>query len=98
LLRAIRAVHQGENAFDPRSSPTMVRGLTAGPAGGEQTLTAREIEVLQLLALGMSNRDIRRALFIAGTTAKFQVANIMRKLDVGRHSEAVYVASQMGAI
>ena len=61
-------------------------------------LTAREIEVLRLLARGMSNRDIGRTLFIAETTAKFHVANIMRKLDVGRRSEAVYVASQMGAI
>ena len=98
LLRAIRAVHQGENAFDPRSSSAMVRGLTAGPPGGEQMLTAREIEVLRLLARGMSNRDIGRTLFIAETTAKFHVANIMRKLDVGRRSEAVYVASQLGAI
>ncbi len=98
LLRAIRAVHQGENALDPRSSSAMVRGLTAAPGGGEQTLTAREMEVLRLLARGMSNRDIGRALFIAETTAKFHVANIMRKLDVGRRSEAVYVASQLGAI
>jgi two-component system, NarL family, response regulator DevR len=74
-----------------------VQGSPA-PGGGAQTLTAREIEVLRLLARGMSNRDIGRALFIAETAAKFHVANIMRKLDVGRRSEAVYVASQLGAI
>jgi DNA-binding NarL/FixJ family response regulator len=98
LLRAIRAVHQGENALDPRSSSAMVRGLTSGPPAGEQALTAREIEVLRLLARGLSNRDIARTLFIAESTVKFHVANIMRKLGVGRRSEAVYVASQMGAI
>ena len=98
LLRAIRAVHRGENAFDPRSSSAMVRGLTATAGRDQKMLTAREIEVLRLLARGLSNRAIGEALFIAETTAKFHVANIMRKLEVTRRSEAVYVASQLGAV
>jgi two-component system, NarL family, response regulator DevR len=98
LLRAIRAVHQGENAFDPRTSSAMVRGLSAPPAARERELTGREVEVLRLMARGLSNRDIGQALFIAETTAKFHVANIMRKLKVSRRSEAVYVASEMGAL
>lgn len=63
-----------------------------------RALTARELEVLRLLARGMSNRAIGRALFISETTAKFHVANIMRKLEVTRRAEAVYVASKMGAV
>ena len=98
LLRAIRAVDQGENAFDPRSSSAMVRGLTAADVPGGTPLTQRELEVLRLLARGLSNRDISQRLFIAETTVKFHVANIMRKLEVTRRSEAVYVASQLGAI
>ena len=98
LLRAIRAVHQGENAFDPRTSSAMVRGLSAPVASRDRALTDRETEVLRLLARGLSNREIGRALFIAETTAKFHVANIMRKLEVRRRSEAVYVASEMGAL
>jgi two-component system response regulator DevR len=98
LLRAIRAVDQGENAFDPRSSSAMVRGLTASPGPGEMPLTARELEVLRLLAHGLSNREISERLFIAETTVKFHVTNVMRKLEVTRRSEAVYVASQLGAI
>jgi two-component system, NarL family, response regulator DevR len=98
LLRAIRAVHQGENAFDPRTSSAMVRGLTAPTAASQRSLTSREIEVLRLLARGLSNREIGRALFISETTAKFHVANIMRKLEVSRRSEAVYVAGEMGAL
>jgi two-component system, NarL family, response regulator DevR len=98
LLRAIRAVDQGENAFDPRSSSAMVRGLTASPGPGETPLTQRELEVLRLLAHGLSNREISERLFIAETTVKFHVANVMRKLEVTRRSEAVYVASQLGAI
>ena len=98
LLRAIRAVHQGENAFDPRSSSAMVRGLSAAPPRPARSLTSREIEVLRLLARGLSNREIGEALFVSQTTAKFHVANILRKLEVGRRSEAVYVASKMGAL
>ncbi len=98
LLRAIRAVDQGENAFDPRSSSAMVRGLTASPGPGAMPLTARELEVLRLLAHGLSNREISERLFIAETTVKFHVTNVMRKLEVTRRSEAVYVASQLGAI
>lgn len=80
------------------SSSAMVCGLTATPDRDARTLTAREMEVLGLLARGLSNREISRALFIAETTAKFHVANIMRKLEVARRSEAVYVASQIGAL
>jgi two-component system response regulator DevR len=98
LLRAIRAVYRGENAFDPRSSSAMVRGLTATAGRDPKMLTAREIEVLGLLARGLSNREIGETLFIAETTAKFHVTNIMRKLEVTRRSEAVYVASQLGAV
>ncbi len=98
LLRAIRAVYAGENAFDPRTSSAMVRGLSAPAPARDGALTDREIEVLRLLARGLSNRDIGRTLFISETTAKFHVANVMRKLKVSRRSEAVYVAGEMGVL
>jgi two-component system, NarL family, response regulator DevR len=99
LLRAIRAVHAGHNAFDSLSASAMVRGLSASAEhAGAHSLTGREIEVLRLLAKGMSNRDIARTLFVSESTAKFHVANIMRKLEVTRRAEAVYVASKMGTV
>jgi two-component system response regulator DevR len=98
LVRAIRAVSRGESAFDSRSAAAMVRGINAAPAAETKQLTAREKEVLRLLAHGMSNRDIGRSLFISETTAKFHVSNIMRKLKVSRRAEAVYVASKTGVI
>lgn len=98
LLRAIRAVHSGENAFDPASSSAMVRGLSSPTGQAARGLTAREAEVLSLLARGLSNKEIARQLVVAEATAKFHVANIMRKLGVARRSEAVYVASQAGAL
>lgn len=98
LIRAIRDVARGESAFDPRSAAAMVRGLNA-PAPAETTpLTAREAEVLALLARGLSNGEIGKALFISETTAKFHVGNILRKLGVSRRAEAVYEASKLGVI
>jgi len=98
LVRAIRAVSRGESAFDSRSAAAMVRGINAESSAENRHLTEREHDVLKLLARGMSNRAIGRQLFISETTAKFHVCNIMRKLQVSRRAEAVYVASKEGFI
>ena len=98
LVRAIRAVSRGESAFDSHSAAAMVRGINAVPSAQNRQLTAREREVLRLLARGLSNRAIGKQLYISETTAKFHVCNIMRKLEVTRRAEAVYVASKDGII
>src|SRR6478735_262788 len=98
LIRAIRDVSRGESAFDARSAAAMVRGLNAPPVEETKQLTAREREVLNLLARGLSNRDIGARLYISETTAKFHVGNILRKLGVSRRAEAVYEASKLGVI
>jgi two-component system response regulator DevR len=98
LVRAIHAVDRGESAFDSRSAAAMVRGINAVPTPETRQLTGREREVLRLLARGQSNRDIGKQLYISETTAKFHVSNIMRKLQVTRRAEAVYVASKTGLI
>jgi|SRR5215207_453648 len=97
LVRAIRAISGGESAFDARSAAAVVRSLT-GRTAPRQQLTDREIEVLRLLAAGLSNNKIGEELFISATTAKFHVSNIMRKLEVSRRAEAVYAASKRGLI
>ena len=61
-------------------------------------LTAREREVLTLLARGLSNEAIGKELYISATTAKFHVGNVMRKLAVSRRAEAVYAGSKLGLI
>ena len=98
LVRAIRDVSRGESAFDARSAAAMVRGLNAPDPAESQHLTAREREVLRLLARGFSNRDIGGQLYISETTAKFHVGNILRKLAVSRRAEAVYEATKLGLI
>lgn len=98
LVRAIRDVARGESAFDARSAAAMVRGVNAPPPGQEKRLTPRECEVLELLARGLSNRQIGARLYVSETTAKFHVGNILRKLGVTRRAEAVYEASKIGVI
>ncbi|GAA5103709.1 MadR family response regulator transcription factor [Haloechinothrix salitolerans] len=96
LVSSIRAVARDESAFDSRSASVMVRSIRTTP--DEPTLTEREQGVLELLAHGMSNREIGRRLFISETTVKFHVRNIMRKLSASSRAEAVYEASKMGLI
>ncbi len=98
LVRAIRAVRQGGSAFDARSAAAMVRRLNATETSDARRLTDRELQVLRMLAQGMSNRDIGAKLYISETTVKFHVGNVMRKLDVTRRAEAVYAASKLGLI
>jgi two-component system, NarL family, response regulator DevR len=97
LVRAIRAISAGESAFDARSAAAVVRSLN-GRNEPRQQLTDRELEVLRLLATGLSNHEIGERLYISATTAKFHVSNIMRKLEVTRRAEAVYAASKRGLI
>jgi two-component system response regulator DevR len=98
LLRAIRDIFHGGSAFDAGSAAAMVRGIHAGPVESEKKLTAREQEVLGLLARGLSNVEIGSKLFISDTTVKFHVGNILRKLGVSRRAEAVHLAGKMGLI
>ena len=100
LVAAIRAVRRGESAFDSHSATMVVRSLAAppSPVASGPDLTAREREVLTLLARGLSNEAIGRELYISATTAKFHVGNVMRKLSVTRRAEAVYAGSKLGLI
>ena len=98
LVRAIRAVSRGESAFDARSASAMVRSLSGGGTPERERLTERELDVLRLLARGLSNRAIGAELFISETTVKFHVGNLMRKLVVSRRAEAVYAATKLGLL
>ncbi|GHF21748.1 DNA-binding response regulator [Amycolatopsis deserti] len=96
LVSSIRAVARNESAFDSRSASAMVRSIRTAPE--EPVLTSREQGVLELLARGLSNREIGSRLFISETTVKFHVRNIMRKIDASSRAEVVYEASKRGLI
>ncbi|MFF9818105.1 response regulator [Streptomyces sp. NPDC014006] len=96
LLRSIRAVARNESAFDSHAAAAMVRSMRVQPE--RPKFTERELRVLQLLARGLSNREIGAELYISETTVKFHVRNIMRKMDAGSRAEVVYEASKSGVI
>ncbi|HEX2137098.1 MAG TPA: helix-turn-helix transcriptional regulator [Microvirga sp.] len=68
------------------------------PAGGDASLTPREIEVLRLLAEGASNKEIARRLGISAHTAKFHVGSLLNKLDAVGRTDAVAHAARIGVI
>jgi DNA-binding NarL/FixJ family response regulator len=94
LVRAIRLVAQNGSAFDSRSAAAMARSIHAPRA--RSPLTDRELNVLRLVANGLSNRRIGAQLHLSETTVKFHVRNIMRKLDATSRAEAVYKATKNG--
>jgi DNA-binding CsgD family transcriptional regulator len=91
LRIAVEAAAHGLSVFEPAAR--------FGPADdGAPNLTAREIEVLHLLAGGASNKVIARALGISAHTAKFHVASILEKLDATSRTEAVTSAIRLGLL
>src|SRR5690242_13073001 len=93
LLRAVRAAAAGRRYLSPPLSETAL-GAAAGRAEGQtlppdpyETLTAREREVLQLTAEGLSGAAIAARLFISPRTVESHRANLMRKLGVRNQKE-----------
>ena len=87
LLRAIEKVAAGETFVDP----ALMSALT-GSRDGTDVLTAREREILQLLADGMSNADVAGQLFISQETVKSHVRHILTKLEADTRTQAVAIA------
>jgi DNA-binding NarL/FixJ family response regulator len=107
LVRAIRIVARGESLLQPtvaarvldKLSELMMADETPPPAPKPDThLTAREREVLRLLAGGARNRDVAEALFISERTVKNHVSSAMQKLDANTRAEAVAKAIQLGLL
>ena len=91
LLAALEA----EDRIDQDESPR----LTAPPSQRlAESLSDRELEVLQLIAQGLSNREIGERLFLAIITVKGHNRNIFRKLQVRRRTEAVARARELGLL
>lgn len=83
LAAAIRAVHRGESLLDPQ---------IAESAKSREGLTARELEVLELMAAQHSNAQIAEKLFVSENTVKTHVSNILAKLGCNDRAAAVLTA------
>jgi DNA-binding NarL/FixJ family response regulator len=98
LAGVIRAVRSGESGFDSRTASAVVRSLTADVDARRPALSARELEVIRLVARGRTNRQIGQACFISESTVKYHVRHVMAKLDARHRTEVVYVAGRLGLI
>jgi DNA-binding NarL/FixJ family response regulator len=87
LVRAIEKVAHGDSFIDPALMPAFLSGKDR-----EDMLTAREREILQLLADGMSNADAAQRLFISQETVKSHVRHILAKLEADTRTHAVAIA------
>jgi two-component system NarL family response regulator len=92
LIDTIRAVHAGERAISPVVGARLAERMT------HPDLTAREIEVLQLIVKGKSNKEIAADLSIAEVTVKLHVGHILTKLGVNDRTQATTTALQRGII
>ena len=92
LVEAIRQVHAGKRLVPPEVTAHLVEHM------GEESLTAREIEVLRHIAGGNRNRDIAERLFISEETVKVHIKHIMEKLGASDRTQAVAIAVRRGII
>ena len=92
LMDSIRKVHSGETCIPPSLAAKLAERVSG------EALSAREIEVLQRIAAGKSNKEIGAELFISEGTVKTHVKSIFSKLDVVSRTEAVATATRRGLI
>ncbi|WP_257305973.1 response regulator [Geothrix campi] len=92
LIEAVRAVAAGQRYLPPATAARLVEGMES------ERLTARELDVLRLLAQGQRNREIADELGLAEPTVKIHVNNLLRKLQVKDRTEATMVALRRGII
>lgn len=113
IIQAIRLVANGEALIDPAVTKAMIArfseasapdraGPTSAPSGAIdeslEVLTGRELEVLQLVAAGLSNAEIAEALFISVATARTHVGRVLMKLGARDRAQLVVIAFQTGLV
>ena len=103
LVTAIRVVADGEALLAPSITRRLIAEFAKRPApstrpAAMEELTERELEVLQLIARGLSNAEIAKELFVGDATVKTHVARILMKLDLRDRVQAVVAAYESGLV
>lgn len=99
LVSGLRAVASGHTLLSPAVAAKLTQMMHhRGTGDTERLLTARETEILQLIAAGQSNRRIGTTLHISENTVKTHISNIYQKLEVSDRTEAVTTALKLGLI
>jgi DNA-binding NarL/FixJ family response regulator len=105
LIAGIRAVASGDALLAPSVTRRVIEEFVRRPPDSVRTpppklaeLTARELEVLQLIARGLSNGEIAKELFVSETTVKTHVAHVLMKLQLRDRVQAVVLAYESGLV
>jgi DNA-binding NarL/FixJ family response regulator len=105
LVAGIRSVASGDALLAPSITRRVIEEFVSRPPSSAralpaevENLTARELEVLKLVARGLSNAEIAKELFVSETTVKTHVAHVLMKLDLRDRVQAVVLAYESGLI
>jgi DNA-binding NarL/FixJ family response regulator len=105
LIAGIRSVASGDALLAPSVTKRLIQEFVRRPPNGIRTpspelsrLTAREVEVLRMMARGLSNGEIATELFVSETTVKTHVAHLLSKLGVRDRVQAVVFAYASGVV
>lgn len=102
MARIFQKLHQRAHSGNPeRQAPTLPPAPAAPPAPARsngEALTDRELEILQQIVNGRTNKEIARALYISEKTVKNHVSNILKKLDLSDRTQAAVYAIRNGIV
>jgi two-component system, NarL family, response regulator DegU len=97
LSRALLAINSGDFYVDPRLAGSMLRRMSERRHKGDPSeLSERETDVIQLIALGLSNKQISERLFLSEKTVKNHISRIFSKLNVTARTQAAIYAIKSG--
>ena len=98
LLTAVQDIHRGESALPPRIASMLVRELHKPPVRSDpgMTLTEREVEILKMVAHGLSNQEIADRSVLSVWTVRTHITNILTKLHLENRTQAALYALRVG--
>jgi DNA-binding NarL/FixJ family response regulator len=101
FLRLLSGVMQGEAAMTHKTAARLLDALSRedqSPPTALDQLTPRELDLLQLVAIGMSNKEIAGSLSISENTVKYHMKNILQKMGASNRTETVAIAIRRGIL
>ena len=98
IVEAVRLVAKGQSLLDPSVTATVLERLRKGPEEDERLarLTTQERNILDLVAEGLTNRQIAEQVHLAEKTVKNYVSNLLSKLGMERRTQAAVYAARLG--
>jgi DNA-binding NarL/FixJ family response regulator len=97
FIRALKMIAQGEAYVDPRVAGSLLRRKAVSPIAAV-TLTPRETDIIRLVALGLSNKEIGVRLTLSGKTVKSHLGRIFAKLKISGRTRAAIQALKSGLV